>query len=184
MEQQRLSADWQLIQRGLASKMLTTSPFFSASSSINSREFWLHDPELSPSQLQYEKNMTAGIQPDEYQLPPADPWDIWIFKGGRGSGKTLGGAAWVQRKLKAEGKIRVGVMAPTASDVRGTCLEGESGLLTLYPDIWRKVNRSADGGWEAWTIYGGYVRGLTSEKPARWNGPQWHYLWVDEAELC
>lgn len=121
-----------------------------------------------------------------HQLPPpGDDWDVWGFVGGRYSGKTRSGAEAVLEHLNELGSIaRVGIGAPTIGDVRDVCAEGESGLITIggqgpgaeFPIY----NRSL---LEARHKKGGYVKFMGSEKPNRWNGPQWTMVWADELAL-
>lgn len=125
------------------------------------------------------------VELQEHQRPPEGYWDIWIFKGGRGTGKTVAGAHKVIEHLREFGtRARVGIMAPTQGDVVATCAEGETGLITTYRSEFLRYNRATQLGAEAYHYMGGYVRFMGSEKPGRWNGPQWTMLWIDEAELC
>lgn len=119
--------------------------------------------------------------PYPHQIAPEWDWDTWLIEGGRGSGKTEGGAQYVLDYLESpEGhNSRVGVGAPTIAAARDVCAEGETGLITLAPGAFR-YNRSLG---EAFHKNGGYVKFLGSEEPARWNGPQWHLLWMDELGL-
>ena len=120
--------------------------------------------------------------PYPHQQPPEGDWDIWIIKGGRGSGKTEAGARDVLDHLREFGSMaRVGIGAPTIADVRDVCAEGETGLITLAPSEFPIYNRSL---LEATHINGGKVKFMGSEKPNRWNGPQWTMLWWDELALC
>lgn len=108
-----------------------------------------------------------------------------MLKAARNTGKTLAGADAVIKHLREFGATaRVGIMAPTQGDVIGTCAEGPTGLITLFGNEFIKYNRSTLVGGEAWHYKGGYVRFVGSEKPARWNGPQWSMRWIDEAALC
>jgi phage terminase large subunit-like protein len=116
-----------------------------------------------------------------HQVPPTTDWRVWILRMGRGAGKTEAAARDCLQHLRDYGaRARVGVGAPTQADVRGTCFEGPSGIITLAPTEFR-YNRSTI---EAWHEKGGYVRGIGSEKAGRWNGPQWSKLWWDELALC
>ena len=70
----------------------------------------------------------------KHQLePPGTWWNIHLMVAGRGAGKTraaaenLGWWAWEQPGT------RWLVSAPTSADLRGTCYEGESGLLAVIP---------------------------------------------------
>lgn len=138
---------------------------------------------LYRTKLRQEKNPRLHYEPLPHQFPPDpnnDEWDTWMLLGGRGSGKTRAGVEYVIRHLRSEKEnARVGVGAPTVADARDTCAEGDSGLITLYGHEF-KYNRSLG---EAWHKDGGYVKFQGSEKPGRWNGPQWTLLWADELAL-
>lgn len=116
---------------------------------------------------------------EAHQKPPPGDWDIWLLLGGRGSGKTEAGANAVIDHLRDTPGARVGIGASTVSDARDVCAEGDTGLITLFGEE-LNYNRSLS---EARHRRGGYVKFLGSEKPARWNGPQWSMLWVDELAL-
>lgn len=116
-----------------------------------------------------------------HQEPPAGDWHTWLLLGGRGTGKTEGGARYVLEHLRSVGSsARVGIGAPTIADARDVCAEGETGLITVAPYEFPVYNRSL---LEARHITGGYVKFLGSEEPGRWNGPQWTLLWADELGL-
>lgn len=122
-----------------------------------------------------------AYQPLPHFAVPDWDWDLWLVKGGRGSGKTRVGVEYVMPHLRSIGaKARVGIGAPTIADARDVCAEGESGLITLYRDEFTLYNRSMG---EARHRGGAYVKFLGSEEPNRWNGPQWTLLWADELAL-
>ncbi len=63
------------------------------------------------------------------QLAPRGSWRIWLFLGGRGSGKTRAGAQWIAGGV-ARGKMRrIALIGATFHDARSVMIEGESGLL-------------------------------------------------------
>ena len=137
-----------------------------------------------PMLSQYMKEPPGGYAPDwtpyPHQQPPDGDWRVWILRGGRGSGKTEGGARYVLDHLRRLGaRARVGAGAPTIQAAREVCAEGDSGLITIAPHefAW---NRSM---MEARHKDGGYVKFQGAEEPARWNGPQWTLLWADELAL-
>jgi hypothetical protein len=49
-----------------------------------------------------------------------------------GFGKTRTGAEWVRDQIKS-GKRRIALVAPTAADARDVMVEGESGILSVFP---------------------------------------------------
>jgi phage terminase large subunit-like protein len=109
-------------------------------------------------------------------------WEVFLLIGGRGTGKTVSGAYEARNHLRRMGKqARIGIGAPTNSDARDTCMEGETGLITMFRHEFEYYNRSLG---EARHINGGFVKAMGTEKPKRWNGPQWSMLWFDELALC
>ena len=60
-------------------------------------------------------------------------------------------------------------------------MEGETGLLTMFPKEFEYYNRSLG---EARHIDGGFVKAMGTEQSKRWNGPQWSMIWFDELALC
>lgn len=77
--------------------------------------------------------------PEPHQVPPGGAWRYWLLMGGRGIGKTDGGAAYFDEQMSAE-PCRGRIIAPTIGDARGACVEGVSGLLAHNPLI--DFNRS------------------------------------------
>ena len=111
-----------------------------------------------------------------------DWWSVYLLVGGRGTGKTVAGAFEAIHHLRKFGKAaRIGIGAPTNADVRDTCMEGETGLIKMFPHEFTQYNRSLS---EARHINGGIVKAMGTEKPKRWNGPQWSMIWFDELALC
>lgn len=142
---------------------------------------------LSPEQ-QIELESLIKVAPPRalmpHQVVPVAQtwWEVYLLVGGRGVGKTVAGATETRNHLRRLGKdARVGIGAPTNADVRDTCMEGETGLIAMFPDEFVYYNRSL---MEARHIYGGYVKAIGMEQPKRWNGPQWSMLWIDELALC
>lgn len=84
----------------------------------------------------------------------------------------LGWMAW------KEPKTRWLVAAPTSSDVRATCFEGDSGLLKVIPEILiEDYNRAYS---ELKLVNGSLIKGIPASEPERFRGPQFHGAWCDE----
>lgn len=111
-------------------------------------------------------------------LPTGDWWDIWLMLAGRGAGKTrtaaeeLGWWAWQNPNT------RWLVAAPTSADVRSTCFEGDSGLMSVIPPILIKDYNKALH--EITLINGSLIKGIPASEPERFRGPQFHGGWFDE----
>jgi len=111
------------------------------------------------------------------QIPKED-FSEYGFMAGRGFGKTRVGAEWLGSKAVETPDTYCAVIAPTYADVKHTCFEGESGLLSVIPDALVKRYNSSDLVLELKS--GTSIRGFTSEKPARLRGPQHEFIWCDE----
>lgn len=116
------------------------------------------------------------------QLPPAGAWDTWNVLAGRGFGKTRIGAEDIGYYAAAHPNVRCAVVAPTQSDVRSVCFEGESGLLSIIPS--RFISSYNSQQLEIWLDNGSLIAGKSAEKPDRLRGPQWHRAWFDELAAC
>ena len=132
---------------------------------------------LSPAELQVlEYEWLVWARPD--QLPPPPPWRTWLLLGGRGSGKTRSSAEWIRAEMMSGRRRQMGIIAPTADSLRGICVEGPSGLLSVgspeerpqYEPSTRRV------------VYpnGGIVRLFSAEEPDRLRGPNLDGFWLDE----
>ena len=115
------------------------------------------------------------------QLPPEEfakgLKTIWGIRSGRGFGKTLSAANW----LGTEACIIPGhyaVIAPTHDDVRYTCFEGPTGLLSCIPPQLVVQTNSSLPMITLWN--GSVIRGFAGDTPERLRGPQHHKIWCDE----
>jgi len=101
-----------------------------------------------------------------------------MMQAGRGFGKTRGGAEWAKWEGLRAPNRRIHIVAPTYSDARDTCIEGDSGLLSVLPDdcidTW---NRSLG---ELFLTNGSRYKLFAAEEPNRLRGPQCHAAWCDE----
>jgi predicted phage terminase large subunit-like protein len=115
----------------------------------------------------------------KYQvLPPGDWWTIWLMLAGRGAGKTRTAAEQIGWWAWTEPGTRWLVGAPTSSDVRATCFEGDSGLLTVIPEaLISDYNRAFH---ELKLTNGSLIKGIPASEPERFRGPQFHGAWLDE----
>lgn len=112
------------------------------------------------------------------QTAPEGDWSVWLFRGGRGAGKTRTGAEWIRDNVRA-GAQRIALVAPTVGDVRDVIIEGESGLLSVFPDhqrpTWIPTRRRI-------VFHTGAIgTTFSAEKPDRLRGPQHDLAWFDEA---
>ena len=109
------------------------------------------------------------------QLPPDDPWRIWLFLGGRGAGKTRSGAQWIAEGVADGTMQRIGLIGATFNDARAVMIEGVSGLkaicdgATFEPSNYRiKFGNGAIA-----TV-------LSADEPDGIRGHQFDTIWADE----
>jgi predicted phage terminase large subunit-like protein len=70
------------------------------------------------------------------------------------------------------------VSAPTSGDLRGTCFEGDSGLINVIPkQLIVDYNKSLH---EIKLANGSFIKGISASEPDRFRGGQWHGAWLDE----
>ncbi len=101
-----------------------------------------------------------------------------LWMAGRGFGKTRTGAEGVRKRVTKGLAGRVGLIGRTVADVRDVMIEGESGLLSIYPK-WdrpeyipsKRLIRFANGAT-------GHT--YSSEEPDQLRGPQHDLIWGDE----
>lgn len=130
--------------------------------------------------------MHRGQAPPEY-----DDWQGWVLRAGRGFGKTLVGSMDSIEHSLDHDRYRYGVIAPTLGDVRGTCFEGETGIITLITvgnaqlpgmgmveGVDYHYNRTLLE--LTFAHNGSLIKGYGTERPDRLRGPQHHRLWFEE----
>lgn len=114
------------------------------------------------------------------QQVPSDmgtKYRIWMFRAGRGSGKTRAGAETV-RMMVESGCRRIALIAPTAADVRDVMIEGESGLLSVFPDHERPTYQPSLR--RVTFANGAQAISYSADEPERLRGPQHDFAWMDE----
>lgn len=111
------------------------------------------------------------------QLPPEGDWRTWLILAGRGWGKTRTGAETV-RSWVAQGYRRIALVGPTAADVRDVMIEGESGILNIFPDAERPIYEPSKR--RVLFANGAIATAYTADEPDRLRGPQHDAAWCDE----
>ncbi len=105
-----------------------------------------------------------------------DQYRIWMLLAGRGFGKSRVGAEETRKQI--ETCRRVALIGPTAADVRDVMVEGESGLLSVFPPSQRPDYEPSK---RRVTFHNGAIATLFSaEEPDRLRGPQHEWAWIDE----
>ncbi len=110
--------------------------------------------------------------------PKGDDWRVWLIMAGRGWGKTRTGAEDVAHYALWNPHTRTAVVAPTFSDARDVCVEGESGLLRIIPpECLISWHRSTG---DMLLFNGSRIKIFSADQPERLRGPQHHRAWCDE----
>jgi phage terminase large subunit-like protein len=111
------------------------------------------------------------------QLAPPGDWRIWLFRGGRGAGKTRAGAEWIAEGVRSGRMRRIGLIGATFHDARSVMIEGESGLKSVSPEAdFEPSNRRI-----LWSN-GAVADVVSAEEPDYVRGHQFDAVWADE--LC
>lgn len=113
------------------------------------------------------------------QLPPiGDDWNGWLVKAGRGFGKTWVGANWTNELAETGEAKRISLIGATASDVRDTMIEGESGIIATAPER-NRPHYEPSKRRLTWPS-GAVATAFSSEEADRLRGPQHDFIWADE----
>lgn len=118
------------------------------------------------------------------QRAPNGDWARWIILAGRGWGKTRTGAEAIREEIdraRQTGEpLRIALVGATVADVREVMLDGESGLLNIFPPHQRPNYIQS----RAKVVFPGAPNVVaylySAEKPRRLRGPQHHLAWCDE----
>jgi phage terminase large subunit-like protein len=112
------------------------------------------------------------------QLAPPGDWDIWLCLAGRGWGKTRTGAEWIREEVAAGRATRIALVAETAADARDVLVEGDSGILAVYP---RSERPTYEPSKRRVTWANGAIATLfNATEPDQLRGPQFDCAWCDE----
>ena len=111
-------------------------------------------------------------------VPPLGDWDIWLFMGGRGIGKTRTGVEAARFLVYECGYRWLSIVGRTAADVRDVLIEGESGFLNVLPEwelpLYEPSKRRL-------TFPNGAIANLFSaDEPDQMRGPQSDLVLADE----
>jgi phage terminase large subunit-like protein len=118
-----------------------------------------------------------GFWARKNQLLPEGLWVLWVILAGRGFGKTRTGAETV-REWVNKGYKRIYLVGATASDARDVMVQGESGLLSVFPPHQRPLYEPSK---RLITFHTGAVAiTFSADEPERLRGPQCEAFWADE----
>ena len=134
--------------------------------------------ELSDHEAEALLRDWRGFNARPDQVAPPGDWDIWIALAGRGWGKTRTGAEWIREEVAAGRATRIALIAETAADGRDVMVEGESGILSIYPPAERPIYEPSK---RRVTWPNGAVATLfNATEPDQLRGPQFDCAWCDE----
>ncbi|MEI9995702.1 MAG: terminase family protein [Rhizomicrobium sp.] len=109
------------------------------------------------------------------QLVPGGDWRIWLFLGGRGTGKTRSGAEWIADGVRRKTMHRIGLIGATFNDARAVMIEGVSGLKAVSPGAaFEPSNRRL-----TWAN-GAVATVLSADESDGIRGHQFDTIWADE----
>ena len=123
------------------------------------------------------------------QLPLDDSWSTALALAGRGFGKTLAGAEWIRAvddnwsllgRVPEGTRLRVALLGRTAADVRDTLVQGESGILAVYPPSQRDLVHYIPSRRRVDLPNGGMITCFSADEPDQLRGPQFHIGVADE----
>ncbi len=111
------------------------------------------------------------------QFAPEGDWTTWLILAGRGWGKTRTGAEWVKQQVEA-GCKRIALIAETQKDLEQVMVEGDSGLLSIFPPDERPEYKKKPV--EITFANGAKALGYNGTEPDQLRGPQFDAAWCDE----
>lgn len=119
-----------------------------------------------------------------HQIPPDHQrWLTWLLIGGRGSGKTHAGAAWVNgiangfRPFAPRPVSPIALVGETFADVREVMIDGPAGIRTTAV-----INRPTYEVTRRRLVWpnGAIAYAFSAEDPESLRGPQFAAAWCDE----
>lgn len=112
------------------------------------------------------------------QREPEGDWSDWLILAGRSWGKTKCGSEWIRSLIDSNQAGRIALVGRTPGDVRDVMLEGDSGIMNVFPPHQRPTYQPA---LRKVTFYNGAVAyTYSSAEPNALRGPQHDAAWGDE----
>jgi phage terminase large subunit-like protein len=116
----------------------------------------------------------------DFQKPPSGDWTVWMLLAGRGSGKTRAAAEYVTDEIMSGRASVVGLIGPTAGDVRDVMVEGPAGLLKVAEQRGIQCFYQPSKRRVIWPEFGAAATLFSAQEPRRLRGPQHDLLWAEE----
>lgn len=118
-----------------------------------------------------------GFSARPAQIAPDGNWDVWLVLAGRGFGKTRLGSEWVREQV-ANGCKRIALIAETQKDLEEVMIEGDSGILSVFPPSERPEYKKKPV--QLKFKNGAIALGYNATQPDQLRGPQFDAAWGDE----
>ena len=112
------------------------------------------------------------------QIAPNWEWRVWLLLAGRGFGKTRCGAEFIRQEVALNKAGHIALVAPTSADARDTMIEGESGLLSIFPPDQRPIYEPSKR--RITFSNGALATTFSADEPDRLRGPNHDLAWCDE----
>jgi phage terminase large subunit-like protein len=112
------------------------------------------------------------------QLVPEGDWLLWLICAGRGFGKTRTGSETVRWWVGENATTNYALVAPTAAQARDVMVEGESGLLNVFPPHQRPEYEPSKC--KVTFSTGATAHLYSADEPDRLRGVQHGKAWCDE----
>lgn len=129
---------------------------------------------LDPEQLLWD--WSVWRRPEQI-VPPPHESSLHAYLAGRGAGKTRTAAETVREWVRTP-NVRVALVARTSADNRDVQIEGESGIMNVFPPSEQPVFEPSKRR-ITWPN-GSLATAFSSESPDALRGPQFHFAWGDE----
>jgi len=133
--------------------------------------------DLTPNQ-QREMLYDWSVWRRRTQTTPEGNWRVWLILAGRGFGKTRTGAEFIREQVVAGRARHIALVGATAADARDTMIEGESGLLRVFPPDQRP--RYEPSKRRITFFNGASASTYSADEPDRLRGPNHELAWADE----
>lgn len=115
---------------------------------------------------------------------------VLLIGAGRGAGKTVTGSQTLREvderpdlthlRTQGAGPLRFSLVGRTAADVRDVMINGESGIMNVYPPSLRDRIQWTPSRREIILPNGAIGLTFSAEEPDQLRGPQSHITWADE----
>lgn len=112
------------------------------------------------------------------QRTPKGRWFAWLILAGRGFGKTRTAAEFIRNRVCSREAKRIALIGRTAADLRDVMIEGESGILSIFPKDKRPKYEPTKRRVTFHT--GAWATCFSAEEPDQLRGPQHDTAWLDE----